>query len=167
MTPRKSTSSKRTNRTQGVGELINKLIDPVLKKRGFASRDLLENWAIIAPPPYDEMSVPDRLKWPRGQAGGDGAILFLRCHEGHRLGLAHDHERVTGAVNRYFGYHLVQAVKLSGEPFTARSDKNPHVTPKPTPKVTRQVDAAISGVEDDELKLALEKLGHGIFKKEE
>lgn len=166
MTPPKPTYSKRTNRTQGVGELVNKLIDPALKKRGFASRDLLENWSIIVPPPYDEVSVPDRLKWPRGQAGGDGAILFLRCHEGHRLGLAHDHERLAGAVNRYFGYHLVQAIKLSAEPFTARSDTQTHIVAKPTPQVTRQVEAELKDVEDDELKLALAKLGHGIFKKE-
>ncbi len=163
MTPRKPTPVKRTRKTLGVGDLVNKLIDPALKKRGFASRDILENWHIIAPPPYNEVTIPDRLKWRRGEAGKQGALLFLRCHEGHRLALAHDHQRIGEAINRYFGYVLVDAVKLSAEPFTAGSDRSVQTAPEPSAKAHQKVDAVLVSVEDDGLKDALHKLGLGVL----
>lgn len=155
---------KRARKTLGVGEIVNKLIDPALKKRGFASRDIIENWPIIAPPPYNEVTIPDRLKWRRGEAGKQGALLFLRCHEGHRLALAHDHERIREAINRYFGYVLVDAVKLSAEPFTGGSDKSVQSVPEPSARQHQKVNDAIVSVEDDELKDALHKLGLGVLK---
>ncbi|HHB82992.1 MAG TPA: DUF721 domain-containing protein [Devosia sp.] len=161
----KSQAAKRSGKTIGVGELVGKLIDPALKKRGFASRDILENWHIIAPPPYNEVSVPDQLKWRRGMAASNGAILILRCHEGHRLALAHDHERIAGAVNRYFGYVLVEAVKLSPHPFSARSDTPRQIVREPSLQTKQKVDAALNNVEDEGLKQALAKLGYAMMKR--
>ncbi|MCF6303035.1 MAG: DciA family protein [Devosiaceae bacterium] len=161
----KPTAIKRSGKTLGVGELVSKLIDPALKKRGFASRDILENWHIIAPPPYNKVTIPDQLKWRRGISASDGAILILRCHEGHRLALAHDHERIVAAVNRYFGYVLVEAVKLSAHPFSARSDTPVQIASEPSPQAKEKVNAALCNVEDNDLKQALAKLGYRMMKR--
>ena len=165
MALKKSKSSRRAGKTQGVGELVNKLIDPALKKRGFASRDILENWHVIAPPPYNKVTIPDQLKWRRGEAGAQGAVLILRCHEGHRLALAHDHQRIASAINAYFGYVLVDAVKLSINPFTQGSQKEVHTKAEPNTIMRDKVDHALMNVENDDLKLALRKLGLGMMSK--
>jgi len=166
----KNTSIKRTGRTKGVGELVSRLIDPALKKRGFASNEILENWLIIAPPPYNRTTIPDRLKWRRNKAGTQGALLYLRCAEGDRMALSHDHERISQAINRYFGYVLVDAIKLSNETFTeqakedltSRQIKN---TQNLSPEVSRQIDGAIKGVTDNEIKNALREFGQGLYGK--
>ena len=44
---------KRRNRTMSVADVLGGALDPVLKKRGFASRDIITHWAAMAPPPYD------------------------------------------------------------------------------------------------------------------
>ena len=90
---------KRLNRTVGVAEALSGVLDSALKKRGFATRDILANWASMAPKPYDTAAVPAELKWPRG-AGHEGATLFLRCAESQRLALAHEAPMVAAAVNR-------------------------------------------------------------------
>ena len=57
---------KRLNRTVGVAEALGGVLDSALKKRGFATRDILSNWAAMAPKPYDKVALPAELKWPRG-----------------------------------------------------------------------------------------------------
>ena len=153
---------KRLNRAVGVGEALKGVLDSALKKRGFATRDILTNWRAMAPRPYDEVSVPAELKWPRG-AGHEGATLFLRCAEGHRLALSHEGTLIAAAVNRYFGYFLVREVRLSAEPF-ARIEKQP---PRPVipPEAVRNAEQAVSQVEDKALKDALKVLGTAVLGK--
>ncbi len=162
MAPKKP-GSKRWGKPTDIGELANKVLDPVLRKRGFASRDILAHWAQIAPPPYNKVCVPDRLKWRRGEAGAEGALLFLRCHEAHRLALAHDGALIAGAVNRYFGYVLVGAVKLSAEPFTFRSDKKVQIAIVTSADTILEIESKIATVEDDGIRDALRKLGQGVL----
>lgn len=152
---------KRADRAIGAGEAVHRVLDPVFRKRGFASRDLLTHWAAIAPAPYDRVAVPDRLAWPRGERQAGGATLYLRCAEGHALALQHEGPLVAKAVNRYFGYVLVNAVRLSAEPFSAASAAKSDTSPQ-APEPDPQIDAAVGGVNDEGLRDALRRLGRGI-----
>lgn len=146
----------------GVGELAGRIISPALKKRGFANRDIMAQWDDIAPPPYDRVSFPDRLKWRRGEAGAQGAILFLRCEEAHRLALAHDGAVIAASINRYFGYVLVDTVKLSVAPFLKTSGDHPPGPPEADEGQKTEVEQSIRNVGDEGIKRALRKLGRGI-----
>jgi len=145
----------------GVAEALNRVLDSALKKRGFATRDILANWEAMAPKPYDKAALPAELKWTRG-AGHEGATLFLRCAEGQRLALAHEGQLIASAVNRYFGYFLVREVKLSAEPFTRGSGPKAH-SPTTPPEVTRRADQVVAAVEDPALKDALKALGEAVL----
>jgi hypothetical protein len=154
---------KRLNRTVGLGEVVGGVLGPALRKRGFAGRDIIAHWAAIAPKPYDEVSVPDRLAWPRGGRSAEGATLYLRCTEGHALMLQHEAPRLAAAVNRYFGYLLVKDVRLSAEPLRA-AEAEPAPTPI-DPVSKAKISAAVRGVADDGLKDALRRLGEGIARR--
>ncbi|WP_404402452.1 DUF721 domain-containing protein [Pelagibacterium halotolerans] len=157
---------KRKNRAVPLGEMIGNTLDPALKRRGFASRDLIANWAAIAPVPYDKVAIPDRLAWPRrDKPDPEGAVLYLRCVEGHGLAIAHEGPAIAAAVNRYFGYLVVSSVRLSATPFAPHERKNDAPeTPLPAEK-RAQLDATVAPVEDENLKSALERLGRGILSK--
>jgi hypothetical protein len=154
---------KRLNRAVGVSDALKGVLDSALKKRGFATRDLLTHWKTMAPKPYDQIAMPDELKWPRG-AGHEGATLYLRCKSGHALALAHEGGLIAAAVNRYFGYLLVRDVRLSLEPFTSSSVSKTKDKPAP-PEATREAVAAVSDVGDPALKSALRTLGEQILSK--
>jgi hypothetical protein len=154
---------KRLNRTVGVAEALGGVLDSALKKRGFATRDILTHWAAIAPKPYDLVAMPDQLKWPRG-AGHEGATLYLRCSQGHAMALSHEAPLIVSAVNRYFGYFLVREVRLSPEPFRPGSARK--AQPRTTlPEVAKHADQAVAEVNDPALKDALKSLGEQILSK--
>lgn len=154
-------TDKRRNRISGLSEALGEVLDPVMRKRGFASRDLMTNWDAMAPVPYRDVSFPDRLHWKRG-AGAEGATLYLRCAEAHRLAASHDSALIAGAINRYFGYVLVQSVKLSAEPFTPRSVRPADTVSEPDAETKAEIDAQLAEIEDEQLRASLAKLGYGL-----
>lgn len=160
----KSLPPKRRNKTVQLGDMIGDALDPAFKKRGFASRDLVAHWGSIAPTPWDKLSIPDKLAWPRrDRPDPEGAVLHLRCMEGHGLALVHEGPAIAAAVNRYFGYLLVGSVRLSPLPFApARALQAQRIQPLGREKLS-MIAAATAGVEDMALKQALEKLGRGLM----
>jgi hypothetical protein len=161
----KPKESKRVNRAVGVAEALKGTLDPFLRKRGFANRDILLHWPAIAPKPYDTVAIPDKLTWPRGERSAEGATLYLRCLPAHALALAHEGEKIAAAVNRYFGYVLVSHVRQSLEPFSPHSAPTPYLSPQANEVTRARIGRAVSEVPDDGLKEALRQLGHGILGK--
>ena len=157
-------AGKRRNRAVGVSEALEATLDPVLRKRGFANRALLDQWAVIAPKPYGDLTRPDRLFWPRSEAREGGAVLYLRVADGHQLAVAHEGAAIARAVNRYFGYVLVSAVKLSVEPFRPHSDAaGKSETPIPE-EILKEVEMTVDEVSDAGVREALTRLGLAILK---
>lgn len=152
---------KRRNKVSGLGEALGGVLDPVFAKRGFASREIMTNWAVIAPANYKDVTFPERLQWKR-QAGDEGGTLYLRCAEAQRLAVSHDTALIAGSVNRYFGYVLVKTVKLSAEPFTQRSASTSKSVPEPDATTKAEIEARLADLPDEELKAALSRLGYGL-----
>ena len=153
---------KRRNRTMNIADVLSGALDPVLKKRGFASRDIIAHWSAMAPRPYDEVAIPDKLTWPRGERSAEGATLVLRCVPGHALAISHEGPKIAAAVNRYFGFVLVGSVRLSAEPFTPGSGRKAEKSLEPSQSVIAKVGAQVADVADDELREALRTLGHAL-----
>lgn len=160
--PKADAEPKRLNRTVDIAEAIKGALEPAMRKRGFASRDILTHWRAMAPKPYDEVAIPDRLAWPRGEHGAEGATLYLRCAPGHALAVQHEAPMIARSVNRYFGYLLVANCRLSAEPFNPAAEKE-----EPAPPVSdaarRTVGDAVEGVGDEGVKEALRQLGHALL----
>jgi hypothetical protein len=150
---------KRRNKTLSVADALAGALDPVIKKRGFASRDIITQWRVMAPKPFDATTQPDKLVWPRTAAGAEGAVLYLRCAPGQALFAQHEAPAIAAAVNRYFGYVLVGEVRLSAEPFSIDSSTKAQKIVQPSADAVAKVGAEIEAVEDADLKASLRKLG--------
>ncbi len=146
--------------------MIGNALDPALKRRGFASRDLLANWSAFAPSPWDKIAQPDKLVWPRRDSPApEGAVLQLRCVEGHALALAHEGPAIAAAVNRYFGYLLVGSVRLAPMPLGPDRAETSTARPQVPKAAIDGARRATQGIEDENLRAALEKLGRGVMGK--
>lgn len=146
--------------------MLGNTLDPALRRRGFASRDLIANWKAIAPTPYDVISAPDKLVWPRrDRPDPEGAVLYLRCREGHGLALTHEAPAIAAAVNRYFGYLLVSTIRLSPTPYVGLESRVEQPVRELPPEKAKKLNEAVSVIEDEGLRAALENLGRGIMNK--
>ena len=159
--PKAEAEPKRLNRTVDIAEALKGALDPAMRKRGFASRDILTHWAAMAPKPYDQVTIPDRLAWPRGERGADGATLYLRCAPGHAMAVQHEGPLIARAVNRYFGYLLVANCRISAEQFSRAVKEQVKAPPLPE-AARREVGEAVEAVGDEGVKEALRQLGHAL-----
>lgn len=163
--PKAEKQYKRLNRSVGVGEAIVSALDPVMKKRGFASRDIIAQWGAMAPSPFDKVAMPEKLAWPRGERSAEGAVLHLMCEPGYGLAVAHEGPNIARAINRYFGYVLVGQVRLSPIPFSPSSGRKEQVTPALPEADKRRIAMSVADVADPGVREALERLGQGIARR--
>lgn len=158
---------RRLNRVVGAGEALGRVLDEALRRRGFASRDLITNWRAMAPKPWDELARPDRLAWPRGARGTEGATLYLRCAPGQQLALAHEGQAIAATINRYFGYVLVGAVRMSAEPLVPEAQGRARAPAEPDAETGARIEKTVANVEDEGVRAALRGLGRKLTARNE
>jgi hypothetical protein len=81
------------------------------------------------------------------------------------MALTHEGPLIAAAINRYFGYVLVGAVRLSAEPFIPRSIEAGDARPQANAAVRAEVEATLTPVADEGVKEALRQLGLAIIGK--
>jgi len=127
---------------------------------GFAGAEIAAHWEAIVGTAVAAVSAPERIRWPRGAgeaAQKQGGTLIIRAAPGRALELQYEGSRIISAINSFFGYgaiaalKIVQAAELGGKPPSA-----PQLPEKP---VSEQ---ELASLEDGPLKDALWRLGRGV-----
>ncbi|MTH96027.1 DUF721 domain-containing protein [Roseibium sp. RKSG952] len=164
------TGAAARGKTRTLAELVGRAVDPVCRKRGFASVDLLKAWPDVVGARYAERVRPDRLIWPRtgerfdasGTVVSEPATLLVHTDGATALMLTHELPQVIERINTFYGWAAVGRIKIVQKAAPPR----PKSRPKPLRNLTLAEEARIrdtvSGVENDRLRSALEKLGQQV-----
>ena len=165
---RRSTSAKRTYGPQSIGSLIGGSIDEVARKRGFVRSEILSLWPELVGPEIAPGSLPGEISWPKrrrygaesGREAQDGTLLVYADGPTALL-ITHDTPRILERVNRVFGYPALAHVRVSQKASAA-----PRPRRQSLPIITLEDELAINrrlkGIEDEELRSALERLGRNV-----
>jgi hypothetical protein len=145
-----------------VGSYVPSLTRKAFEKFGFSTATLITDWTSIAGAELARYAIPERLKWPRGPAGGDetedgdgrpGATLILRVDPARALDVEYKSRQIVQRINAYFGYRAVESLRLVQAPL-------PDAPPaKPLPHPANAAPQA-SG---DPLHAALARLERGVL----
>ncbi len=149
-----------------LGELVGKLIDPVTKRRGFATTDLIAAWPEIVGPRFADCTRPEKILWPKGEhMEGAPALLVLRVDGPRAVLVQHEAGQIVERVNAFLGYgaighiRIVQApVKGLGQKVAAGHDNQLGA------EAEAQLADTIRSVPSDNLRAALDRLGRGVLR---
>lgn len=163
------------------GELVERCISPVLAAQGFAASDVILAWPEIVGERLARHTEPMQVLWPRrtreqakaGQSSaartkkertqaGETATLVVRVTSAFALDLQHMAPVIVERVNTHFGWRCVGALALRQGPIQRRPvqrQPNLHLTQENEQAVMRTT----AGIEDERLRLALEKLGRAVL----
>jgi hypothetical protein len=160
-----SNPSQRRRNAQSIAELVSRVIDPVTKKRGFATADLIAAWPEVAGARFAPFTRPVKITWPRGEAN-DGAtgIMTLNVEGPAAILVQHELGQILERVNAFLGYQAVGQIRIVQAPVSqnhkrARSRGEPVLAAEDEQKLA----SATGGVADDGLRAALERLGRGVL----
>ena len=72
----RKTANRRSFRTRKLSDTLSRLSDPLLRRRGFAIREIVTRWPEIVGEQLAAQSCPEKLVFPPN--AGDDATLHIR-----------------------------------------------------------------------------------------
>ena len=147
---------------RSLAQLASGFLAEAFKKQGFASTELVTRWQDIVGPEIAAHAEPIKLQWPRAVDGepAEPATLVLRVEGPAAIEIQHLSNVILERVNRFFGWQAVGRIALRQAPLTRHAPSPAAV--EPAPQEVERVAAALSAVADDELRMALARLGAAI-----
>jgi hypothetical protein len=147
---------------RSLAQLASGFLAEAFKKQGFASTELVTRWQDIVGPEIGAHAEPIKLQWPRAVDGepAEPATLVLRVEGPAAIEIQHLSNVIMERVNRFFGWQAVGRIALRQAPLTRHAASPAAV--EPAPQEVERVAAALSAVADDELRMALARLGAAI-----
>jgi len=142
-----------------IARLASRVINTATAKRGFAKADLINAWAEIAGPRYAALTLPESLRWPHERAAG--AILTVRVSGPAAIFLQHEAEQLISRVNAFLGYAAVSDLRIVQKPLGKEPTNSPPNV-ELTHSIEKSIQEAVSEVDSDGLRSALEQLGRAV-----
>lgn len=149
-----------------VSDLASGIIDPVLRKRAGVSIGLVQSWEEIAGARLSRSSRPEKIVWPRRLHEDDPfepATLVIACEGAAALHLQHETGEIIGRVNAFLGFAAIGRIKIVQKPIATG---NRNVRPKLRAldqEESRKLSRTVDGIEDDDLRASLERLGRSVL----
>jgi len=144
-------------------EIVGKVLDPVVARRGLASADLIAAWPGIAGAGLAAWTAPERIVWPRGEANASQpGVLMLRVDGPRAVYVQHELPQIIERVNAFFGYRAVGRVRIV-QGSVAHIEKDPVPVATVAPEDAARLEQTLAEVEDEPLKAALGRLGRGVL----
>jgi hypothetical protein len=155
-------SKPRPTSAKPLSVLLSDVFSDAFAKQGFAARELVTRWAEIAGPEIAAYSEPLKMQWPRPVEGQpqEPATLVLRVEGPMALEIQHSSDVILQRVNRFFGWSAVGRLALRQAPLSRR--ERPKPARAPDPAAVAKIAETLSAVEDEELRVALARLGASI-----
>lgn len=155
--PRKYRPIQRRNRAETLGASVSRLTKPIFGRRGLADGAIAREWANIVGPMIAQHSQPDRISY-RGRDRKEGVLHLRVDHSAMATELQHLEPQLLERINGYFGYKAVARMRFIHGPITVRPDDTPRPPTKP-PAESPAVAATVAGIDDPDLRAALQRLG--------
>ena len=157
----------RYKRADHLGAPLPNVMEAALAKRGLGGAALAANWREIVGETIDRVARPIQLQWPPRGPRADpektgGGTLILRVESAFALQIQYSGPTIIERVNAHLGWACVSRIALRQGPLEARPGRR-KPPPAPSEELRRKADAAVAGVEDEELRAALARLGARVF----
>lgn len=150
-----------------IAAALPKVAAKAIGRRGFAEASLITDWAAVVGDALAAASQPVRLAFPPGKRAS--GTLHIRVSGGVATELQHLEPLVVERINSHFGYSAVTRLKLIHAPLVKHEParrREPARASPPDPAKRDALAALLDGVEDTEVRAALERLGNAILARE-
>lgn len=159
-------AARRPTAPKPLGDLVSRLVDPIVARKAGMTAGLLASWPEIAGQRLHEGSRPEKLIWPtrRGEDEPfEGATLIVACEGAFALRLQHETRELMARVNAFFGYPAVVKLKIVQRSVRIeRPDRKIRTLPLSAEK-RREVADVTSRIESPRLRSALERYGETVL----
>jgi hypothetical protein len=148
-----------------LAELADLTLGPALASQGFANREIIAQWAMIAGERLAAHSRPHKINWPRRRPGPDepaeAAALVLKVESAFALEAQQLAPLILQRVNTHLGWPAVDRVILKQGPVDVQAP--PEAPAGGEVPVAAPVREAVSSLASPALQDAMARLGMAVL----
>ena len=91
------------------GNTLPRGVRGILKKNGYNYAEIISKWNMLMGKDISNFSYPKSIKMIKGNNNG---ILVIAVKRGNELNIEYSKKEIIDKINSYFGYRLINEVKL-------------------------------------------------------
>lgn len=151
-------------RTQPLADLVGASLGRAMARQGFSAADIVLSWPEIVGERLAAFSQPIRLDWSRrvvGDASAASAALVVRVESAFAIELQHLAPLVLERVNAHYGWRCAGRLVLKQGP-VRRAKPAASEARSLTPVERTHIDLSLDGIEEVDLKGALDRLATAV-----
>ncbi|WP_339691190.1 DciA family protein [uncultured Parasphingorhabdus sp.] len=150
---------------KSISDLVPEIGRAAFRRYGFIQSSVVSRWAEIVGDRYAAVSLPESIRFPRGEK--EGGTLHLLVTGAYATLMQHIAPDIIERVNRFFGYGAVSHIRFRQGTVTPKEDKGKRT---PLPHSLRpapiQLGENLRDIGDAELNRVLESLASAVAKAE-
>ena len=133
------------------GNTLPRGVKGILKKNGYNYSEIISKWSMLVGKDISNCSYPQSIKMKKGNANG---TLVLGIKRGDEIQIEYAKKEIMEKINSYFGYKLVDEIKL--QTFSTKISKNKEK--KKIKKISKNLREKITNIKSENIKNSLLQL---------
>ena len=103
------------------GNTLPRGVKGVLKRNGYNYSEIISKWNMLVGKDISSCSYPKSIKMKKGDSNG---TLVLAIKRGDEINIEYSKREIINKINSYFGYKLINEIKLQTINSESRKTKN-------------------------------------------
>ena len=119
------------------GNTLPRGVKQILKKNGYNYSEIISKWSILVGKDIASYCYPKSIKMTNG---GKNGILILSVKRGNEINVEYSKRDIVNRVNSYFGYKLINNIRLQAFNSLIKKKKEKNVANKHTIKFSKKIN---------------------------
>ena len=133
------------------GNTLPRGVKGILKKNGYNYSEIVSKWNMLVGKDISSCSYPKSIKMKKGDSNG---TLVLAIKRGDEINIEYSKKEIINKINSYFGYKLINEIKLQTINFEGEKTKNKNVLRK----FPKSFEEKVNEIKNKNIKNSLSQL---------
>jgi|TARA_B110000438_G_scaffold246960_1_gene248814 hypothetical protein len=133
------------------GNTLPRGVKGILKKNGYNYSEIISKWEVLVGKEIANSAYPKSIKMKNGNSNG---TLLLAVQRGDEINVEYSKKEIINKINSYFGYKLLNEIKLQTFTSTVKKPKNKNTIIK----ATKDFEKKINKIENNSIRNSLSEL---------
>ena len=133
------------------GSTLPRGVKGILRKSGYNYSEIISKWNILVGKNISDCSFPKSIKMTKGDTN---ATLILSVKRGNEITVEYSKKEIINKINSYFGYRLINEIRLQSFNSGSKKIKNKSTLSK----FTEDFDKKINGIKNKNIRNSLSQL---------
>ena len=133
------------------GNTLPRGLKGILKKNGYNYSEIISKWNMLVGKDISDCAYPKSIKMKKGDTNG---TLVLAIKRGNEINIEYSKRKIIDKINGYFGYKLINEIKLQTINFEGEKTKSKNFLKK----FSKNFEEKINEIKNKNIRNSLSQL---------